>query len=149
MIAGDVSGSTTDAATTVLIADDDEEDRSLTRIVLQKSRIAHRFLIVEDGEELMDYLHHRGQYSDPAKSPRPGLILLDLNMPRKNGWEALCEIKLDARLRDIPIVILTVSKEFEDIYRSNNLGADSYLTKPITVESFGKVLKELRTLVTA
>ena len=134
---------------TILIADDDEEDRILTRNFLKKSQIAHRFLMVEDGQELVDYLYRRGQYSDPARSPRPGLILLDLNMPRKNGWEALCEIKLDARLRDIPIVILTVSKEFEDIYRSNSLGADSYLTKPITVESFGKVLKELRTLVTA
>ena len=134
---------------TILIADDDEEDRILTRIFLQKYQITHRFLMVEDGQELVDYLYRRRQYSDPARSPRPGLILLDLNMPRKNGWEALCEIKLDARWRDIPIVILTVSKEFEDIYRSNNLGADSYLTKPITVESFGKVLKELRTLVTA
>jgi CheY-like chemotaxis protein len=134
---------------TILIADDDEEDRILTRIVLQKSQIAHRYLMVEDGEELMDYLYRRGQYSDAASSPRPDLILLDLNMPRKNGWEALCEIKLDAHLRDIPIVILTGSKEYEDIYRSNNLGADSYLTKPITTESFGTVLKELRTLSTA
>lgn len=130
---------------TILMADDDEDDRHLTRIVLEKSHIPHCFFMVEDGDELTDYLYRRGVYSDPARSPRPGLILLDLNMPRKNGWEALCEIKMDARLRDIPIVILTGSKEFEDIYRSNNLGADSYLTKPITAESLGKVMEELRT----
>ena len=134
---------------TILMADDDENDRILTRIVLQKSRIAHRFLTVEDGEELMDYLYRRGRFSDPTSSPRPDLVLLDLNMPRKNGWESLCEIKLDPRLRDIPIVVLTVSKKYEDIYRSNNLGADSYLTKPITTESLEIVMKEVRALIAA
>ncbi|MBI3852671.1 MAG: response regulator [Verrucomicrobia bacterium] len=132
---------------TILMADDDEDDRILTRIVLQKSRVVHRFLTVEDGEELMDYLYRRGKFSDPASSPRPDLVLLDLNMPRKNGWEALCEIKLDPRFRDIPIVVLTVSKDFEDIYRSNNLGADSYLTKPITMQSLESLMNELRPLV--
>ena len=134
---------------TILMADDDEDDRILTRIVLQKCRVAHRLLTVEDGEELLDYLYRRGQFSDPTSSPRPDLLLLDLNMPRKNGWEALCEIKLDPRLRDLPIVILTISKKFEDIYRSNNLGADSYLTKPITIESLENVMKELRALIAA
>lgn len=134
---------------TILMADDDEDDRILTRIVLQKCPVAHRFLTVEDGEDLMDYLYRRGQFGDATCSPRPDLILLDLNMPRKNGWEALCEIKLDPRLRDIPIVILTVSKDFEDIYRSNNLGADSYLTKPIAIESLENVIKELGTLAAA
>jgi len=131
---------------TILMADDDEDDRMLTQIVLKKCRLAHQFLSVEDGEELMDYLYRRHRFCDPARSPRPDLVLLDLNMPRKNGWEALCEIKLDTYLREIPVVILTVSREFEDIYRSHNLGAEAYLTKPISPGSFEKMLKELGAL---
>lgn len=131
---------------TILMADDDEDDRILTQVVLRKSHPAHQFLSVEDGEELMDYLKRRGRFWAPAQSPRPDLVLLDLNMPRKNGWEALYEIKLDPSLWEIPVVILTASKEFEDIYRSHNLGADGYLTKPITSESFEKMLNELGSL---
>lgn len=134
---------------TILMADDDEEDRILTEIVLKSAFPDHQFFAVENGEELMDYLKRRSRFHEPAQSPRPDLLLLDLNMPRKNGWEALCELKLNPCLREIPVVILTVSKEFEDIYRSHNLGADAYLTKPITSESFEKVLGELGSLRTA
>jgi len=95
---------------TILVAEDDPDDRLLARQALEQSRLIGDLRFVEDGEELIDYLHHRGNYSDPGTSPRPGLILLDLNMPRKDGREALREIKSDPRLRDIPVVVLTTSK---------------------------------------
>ena len=128
---------------TILMAEDDSEDRLLTREGFEESRLANDLRFVEDGEELMDYLCRRGRYSDPASSPRPGLILLDLNMPRKDGREALAEIKADPGLRRIPIVVLTTSKAEEDIVRSYNLGANSYITKPVT---FDRLVQALRTL---
>jgi CheY-like chemotaxis protein len=128
---------------TILMADDDEDDRMLAREALEECRLANNLHFVEDGEELMDYLCHRGQYSISANSPRPGLILLDLNMPRKDGREALQEIKADPDLRQIPIVILTTSQAEEDIYRTYDLGANSYITKPVTFESLVDVMKAL------
>ena len=115
----------------ILLADDDEEDRMLTRDALHESRLANQLRFVENGEELMDYLKRRGAWSDPSSSPRPGLILLDLNMPKKDGREALKEIKADPDLRRIPIVVLTTSKEEEDIYRTYDLGANSFITKRV------------------
>src|SRR5262245_13235291 len=91
---------------TVLMADDDADDREMTREAFEEGRVANDLRFVEDGVELMDYLYRRGKSSDPADSPRPGLILLDLNMPRKDGREALKEIKADPNLRTIPVVIL-------------------------------------------
>src|SRR5437588_12708275 len=88
---------------TILMADDDPDDRQMTREAFEESRLANDLRFVEDGEELMDYLHRRGKYSDPATSPRPSLILLDLNMPRKDGREALTEIKQDPTLRQIRV----------------------------------------------
>jgi len=96
-----------------------------------------------DGEELMDYLCRRGKFSDPESAPRPGLILLDLNMPKKDGREALKEIKSDPDLKQIPIVVLTTSKADEDIYRSYNLGVNSYITKPVSFEGLVEVMKAL------
>src|SRR5207244_13589226 len=96
---------------------------------------------VEDGEQLLDFLHHRGEYGDGAKTPRPGLILLDLNMPKKDGRE----IKADPNLRRIPIVVLTTSKAEEDIYRTYDLGVSSFITKPVTFEGLVEVMKTLRT----
>ena len=130
---------------TILMAEDDPEDRMLTQDAFQESRLANDLRFVEDGEELMDYLYRRGKFSDPALSPRPGLILLDLNMPRKDGREALAEIKADPDLRSIPVVVLTVSKAEEDIVRSYDLGANSYITKPVTFERLVAVLKTLNT----
>lgn len=128
---------------TILMADDDADDRQMTKEAFEESRLVNDLRFVEDGEELLDYLHHRGKYADPASSPRPGLILLDLNMPRKDGREALKEIKADASLRKIRVVILTTSKAEEDIMRSYDLSAASYITKPVT---FASMLETVKTL---
>jgi CheY-like chemotaxis protein len=98
---------------------------------------------VEDGDELLDYLYHRGKYADAGSSPSPGLILLDLNMPRKDGREALREIKADPDLRRIPVVVLTTSKAEEDIYRTYDLGANSFITKPVSFEGLVAVMRDI------
>src|SRR5919206_4695136 len=128
---------------TILMADDDPDDREMTREAFAESRLANDLRFVEDGEELMDYLKRRGKYSDPASSPRPSLILLDLNMPRKDGREALKEIKQDPQLRQIRVVVLTTSKAEEDIYRSYDLSAASYITKPVTFTALAEAIKIL------
>jgi len=130
---------------TILLADDDEDDRKLAQDALVESRLANDLHTVEDGEELMDYLLRRGKYAALADSPRPGLILLDLNMPKKDGREALREIKADPSLRQIPVVVLTTSKAEEDIYRTYDLGANSFITKPVMFESLVRVMRELGT----
>lgn len=130
---------------TILLADDDEDDRKLAQDALVESRLANDLHTVEDGEELMDYLLRRGKYATLADSPRPGLILLDLNMPKKDGREALREIKADPSLRQIPVVVLTTSKAEEDIYRTYDLGANSFITKPVMFESLVKVMRDLGT----
>jgi len=128
---------------TILMADDDEDDLRLARRALVKARIANDLRSVADGEELMDYLRRRGNYSDPEAAPRPGMILLDLNMPRKDGREALREIRADPDLRSIPVVILTTSKTDEDIQRSYDLGANCYITKPVSFEGLVQVMTAL------
>jgi CheY-like chemotaxis protein len=125
------------------MADDDEDDRMMTREALEEAKLANDIRFVVDGEELLDYLYRRGDYADPAKAPRPGLILLDLNMPRKDGREALREIKADPDLRQIPIVVLTTSKAEEDIYRSYDLGVNSFITKPVSFEGLVFVITTL------
>lgn len=130
---------------TILVADDDADDRMMIKDAFAESRLANPLHFVEDGEELMDYLHRRGKFSDPAKSPKPGLILLDLNMPRKDGREALKEIRADEALRRIPIVVLTTSKAEEDIYRTYDMGVNSYITKPVTFVSLVDIMKILAT----
>lgn len=127
----------------ILLADDDADDRLLTRDALAENRLANNLKVVEDGEELVDYLFRRGKYSDPETSPRPGLILLDLNMPRKDGREALKEIKSHPDLKKIPVVVLTTSKTDEDICKSYKLGVNSYITKPVTFASLVEVMKAL------
>ena len=128
---------------TILIADDDADDRKLIHDALKENRLANDLRFVEDGEELMDYLKRRGKYEDSSKSPRPGLVLLDLNMPKKDGREALKEIKGDSSLRDIPIVVLTTSKTEEDIYRTYHLGVNSFITKPVTFDSLVSIMRDL------
>ncbi len=128
---------------TILMAEDDEDDCLLAREALVESRLANDLRFVKDGEELMDYLHRRGKYSRVSDAPRPGLILLDLNMPKKDGREALKEIKSDPNLRQIPVVVLTTSKAEEDIYRIYDLGANSFITKPVTFSSLVEVMKTL------
>jgi len=126
---------------TILLADDSEDDRLMTRDALNESFVLNDLREVEDGEQLMDYLHRRGQYTDTSTSPRPGLILLDLNMPRKSGQEALAEIKRDPLLRRIPVIVLTTSEADEDIVRSYELGVSSFITKPVTFHGLVEVLK--------
>jgi len=127
----------------ILMADDDPDDRMLTHDAFTECRLANELHFVEDGEELMDYLHRRGKFTDLEGCPLPGLILLDLNMPRKDGREALKEIKADPALRRIPIVVLTTSKAEEDILRSYDLGVNSYVTKPVTFKGLVEVIKVL------
>jgi CheY-like chemotaxis protein len=128
---------------TILMADDDQDDCLLVKNAFAENRLLNHLRFVADGEELMDYLYHRGKYRDPSLSPRPGLVLLDLNMPKKDGREALKEIKSDPDLRCIPIVVLTTSKQEEDILRSYDVGANSYITKPVTFKGLVEVLKSL------
>lgn len=128
---------------TILVADDDADDRMMIRDALQENRLANDLRFVKDGEDLMDYLQRRGEFASAADSPRPGLILLDLNMPRKDGREALKEIKADPLLRGIPVVVLTTSKAEEDIYRTYDLGVNSFITKPVTFDSLVLIMREL------
>ncbi|MEJ2634170.1 MAG: response regulator [Calditrichia bacterium] len=127
----------------ILMAEDDQDDCLLVKEALKSSRLLNDLYIVGDGEELLDFLKHRNKYSNPRNAPKPGLILLDLNMPRKDGREALIEIKSDPELRRIPLVVLTTSKEEGDIIKSYDLGANSYITKPVTFESLVEVIKSL------
>jgi CheY-like chemotaxis protein len=131
------------ATVTILIADDDEDDKMLVREALAVSQLPIDLHAVSDGEELMDYLCHRGQYTDNNLAPRPSLILLDLNMPKKNGLEVLQEIKNDPELRSIPVIVLTTSKAEENIYHTYNLGANSYIVKPMTFSALVEVTKTL------
>jgi CheY-like chemotaxis protein len=128
---------------TIVLADDDPDDRQLTEDAFSENRLANQLHCVEDGEELMDYLYRRGKYESLRNEPLPGLILLDLNMPRKDGREALKEIKASPNLRRIPIVVLTTSKAEEDIIRSYDLGVNSYVTKPVTFKSLVELVKVL------
>ena len=127
----------------ILLADDDEEDRMLACDALAESRLSNEIYCVTDGEDLMDYLQRRGKYTPPAAAPRPGIILLDLNMPKKDGREALREIKSDPNLRQIPVVVMTTSKAHEDIFHSYDSGASSFVSKPVTFEGLIDVMKGL------
>jgi CheY-like chemotaxis protein len=128
---------------TILLADDDADDRMMAAEALEESRLANDLRFVEDGEELIDYLRHQGKYQAADSAPRPGLILLDLNMPKMDGREALREIKADPELRSIPVVVLTTSKAEEDIYRTYDLGVNSFITKPVNFEQLVIVMKAL------
>jgi CheY-like chemotaxis protein len=125
----------------ILVADDDDDDRLLMVDALRAAMLLNPLQFVTDGEELMDYLYHRGKFAPPAPAPRPSLLFLDLNMPRKDGREALREIKADPELRSIIVVVLTTSESREDIGRIYNEGANSYITKPVTFEGLVKVMK--------
>ncbi|MBD2510202.1 response regulator [Nostoc muscorum FACHB-395] len=128
---------------TILMADDDEDDGILVREALAESQLPIELYIVSNGEELMDYLYHRGQYVNRSSFPHPGLILLDLNIPRINGLEALKQIKSDPQLRQIPVVILTTSRREEDIYNTYHLGANSFIIKPAPFASLVEVMDTL------
>ena len=127
----------------ILMADDDDDDRLLTRDAVVEAGLDGDLRFVQDGEELLDYLCHRGKYQAPRTAPRPGLILLDLNMPLKDGREALREIRADPELRRIPVVVLTTSKADTDIGAIYELGANSFISKPFQFEALVAVMKML------
>ncbi len=129
---------------TILMADDDPGDRLLTQEALKDARLINDLRFVENGEELMDYLHARGKFAPPALAPRPGLILLDLNMPRKDGRTVLKELKNTPNLHHIPIAVLTTSEDDADVYRSYDLGVNSYIVKPVTFEAIVDTLQTLK-----
>lgn len=128
----------------ILMADDDDDDYLLTEKALKKSKLLNKLCRVKDGEELLDYLKLRGDFADAdPECSRPGVILLDLNMPRMDGREALREIKSDPDLKDIPVVVFTTSKAEEDIYKSYQLGVNSFITKPVTFDNLIQVMQAL------
>jgi CheY-like chemotaxis protein len=125
------------------MADDDADDRQMTQEAMIEARVLNELRFVVDGEDLMDYLHRRGAYGDGGTdAPHPGVILLDLNMPRKDGREALAEIKSDPDLRQIPVIVLTTSRAEEDVFRTYDLGVNSFITKPVT---FGGLVEVMQT----
>ncbi|MGI9512133.1 MAG: response regulator [Anderseniella sp.] len=128
----------------ILIADDDEDDLMLIADAFEESRLKNPIDFVKDGEELMLYLRKEGPYADTDDIPLPGIILLDLNMPKKDGRTALKEIREDPKLRNIPIVVLTTSKSEEDILKTYDLGVNSFITKPVTFDRLVDVVKVLR-----
>jgi len=126
---------------TILMADDDADDRQMTKEAFEESMLVNDLRFVEDGVELMEYLQRKGKYADPALSPFPGLLLLDLNMPRKDGWEALREIKADPILKTLRVVILTTSQAEQDIVRGYSLSVASFIIKPVTFSGLLDVVK--------
>lgn len=127
----------------ILMADDDPDDRLLAQEAMAESRLRNDFRFVENGVELLDYLNRRGAFADPAASPLPGLILLDLNMPKMDGREALRQIRADPALRRIPVVVMTTSREQADVTRTYELGVNSFIVKPVTFEGMVEVMKAL------
>jgi CheY-like chemotaxis protein len=127
----------------ILMADDDADDRLLAQDAMHESRVLNELYFVEDGVQLLSYLRGNDDFSDRSRYPMPGLILLDLNMPKMDGREALAEIKADQKLRRIPVVILTTSKAEEDMFKGYDLGAASYITKPVTFDALVELMRTL------
>jgi CheY-like chemotaxis protein len=129
---------------TILICDDDEDDRMLTQQALEDAHISNDLRFVQDGEQLLDYLYQRGDYSgETGAAPRPGLILLDLNMPKMDGRDALKVMKGDPTLLDIPVVVLSTSRLDEDVIKSYKLGVNSFITKPVTFSGLVEAMNVL------
>jgi CheY-like chemotaxis protein len=130
-------------APVILLVEDDLEDQNLAKRAMRGSKLLNNLFIVDDGEAALEYLRRHGDFSDPDDSPRPDLILLDLNMPKIDGRSVLAEIKSDPKLRQIAVIVLTTSIREEDIKLSYDLGVNSYITKPARMESFVKVVRDL------
>jgi CheY-like chemotaxis protein len=128
---------------TILLVEDDRGDQELTRRALGEGKIRNELRIVEDGEEALAYLFRRGKYEDPTTSPRPDLLLLDLNLPRVDGREVLEQIRADSKLRRMAVVVLTTSRQEEDILRSYELGCNSFIPKPVDLNQFMQVIQAL------
>jgi CheY-like chemotaxis protein len=128
---------------TILLAEDDPDDQYLISEALDENRLNARLFIVSDGEELLDYLNRRGKYQDSELWPMPSLILLDLNMPRKDGREALREIKADPALQHIPIVALTTSQAERDVTQTYQSGVSGFITKPVHFSDLREIMKSI------
>jgi CheY-like chemotaxis protein len=127
----------------VLLAEDDEHDIVATRRAWKKQNIANTLYVVNDGEECLDYLHQRGKYSELGSSPRPGILLLDIKMPKMDGLAVLEHIRKDEKLRHLPVIILTTSKAEEDRLRGYNLGVNAYIVKPVGFENFSDAVRAI------
>ena len=125
----------------ILLVEDNPGDERLTREALKEGKVYHKLHWCKDGVEAMDFLYRRGKYPD---APRPDIILLDLNLPKKGGREVLAEIKADERLRAIPVVVLTTSKSEEDVLHSYQLNANCYVAKPVDFHQFEKIVRAIK-----
>lgn len=125
----------------ILLVEDNPDDVKITQRAFKKNRLTNGLWVVRDGQEALDFLYHRGEYTDESKAPRPGLILLDINMPRMDGIEVLKRLKGDPKFKRIPVVMLTVSERDEDIIRSYDLGVNSYIVKPVEFSKFVEAIK--------
>ncbi len=127
----------------ILLVEDDENDILITKRAFKKGKLTNRVFVVRDGEEALDFLYHRGKYKDEEKFPRPGLILLDINMPKMDGIEVLKRIKNDPELKKIPVIMLTISQRDQDIIESYQLGVNSYIVKPVEFEKFREAVSTI------
>ncbi len=127
----------------VLMAEDDEHDIVATKRAWERHHIANPLYVVNDGEECLDFLYRRGKYSEPDTAPRPGILLLDIKMPRMDGLSVLEEIRRDGELRRLPVIILTTSKAEEDRVRSYDLGANAYIVKPVGFDNFSGAVRTI------
>ncbi len=126
-----------------LMAEDNKHDIIATRRAWQENKIANTLHVVNDGEECLDYLYQRGKYSDPKSAPKPGILLLDINMPKMNGHEVLDQIRGEPRFCNLPVIVLTTSKAEEDRVRSYDLGATAYIKKPVGFENLSHAVKTI------
>ena len=127
----------------VLLAEDDEHDIVATKRAWKKHNIANELYIVNDGEECLDFLHRRGKYSEPSTAPQPGILLLDIKMPKMDGLTVLEHVRKDEKLRHLPVIILTTSKAEEDRLRGYNLGVNAYIVKPVGFENFSDAVRAI------
>jgi CheY-like chemotaxis protein len=127
----------------VLMAEDDEHDILATRRAWKRHHISNPLYIVNDGEECLDFLHRRGKYSEPGTAPRPGILLLDIRMPKMDGLVVLKHIREDKRLRRLPVIILTTSRAEEDRLRSYDLGVNAYIVKPVGFDNFSDAVRTI------
>ena len=127
----------------ILLVEDNPADQELIRRAAKEAAFGKALRIVEDGEEALAYLFRRGKYRAPANSPRPDLLLLDLNLPRVNGYQVLEEIRADSKLRPMPVLVLTTSRQEKDIIRSYELGCNSFITKPVGLDQFTGLVQAL------
>lgn len=128
----------------ILLVEDNEDHVDLTLRALKNNNLINDIHVVKDGQDALDFIYHRGKYEDTRKYPRPGLILLDIHLPKLNGFEVLETLKKDPDVKSIPIIMLTTSSRDEEIAQSYAVGANSYVTKPVDFEEFAKKIKDMK-----